>query len=205
MFGERDNKFFTLFEEAAANIARASRLLLDLTGNPGQSEARIRELENLEHRGDELTHDIIAELNRAFITPIDREDIFLIAKEMDNVIDRIEATAHRYIMLSITDTTPEAQELAGMIVQSGDELVKIMKSLRKIKHIACDNKCVVEINRIEDDGDKLYRQVVKKLYSGECDVLRAIRWREIYDHLEDCLDAMEDVANVVEGIAMKHA
>ena len=114
MFGERDSKFFGLFEAAAANVATAAQLLLDITVDPTTKDNKVPELEKLEHRGDELTHDILAELNRAFITPIDREDIFLIAKAMDNVIDAIEATGHRYCMLDINETTAQAQELAGI-------------------------------------------------------------------------------------------
>jgi len=205
MFGERDSRFFGLFEEAATNVATASQLLLDITYDPATKEKKVPELEQLEHRGDELTHDILAELNRAFITPIDREDIFLIAKAMDNVIDAIEATGHRFCMLDINETTAQAQELAGLIVQAAGELVSIMGGLRRLKHIVTDNKAVVEINRFEDDGDKIYRSVVRELYSGAYEVLLAIRWREIYDHLEDTLDAFEDVANIVEGVAMKHS
>ena len=205
MFHARDSRFFALFEEAAGNIVAAAGILLEIAGDPRQSTAKIRDLEEREHRGDELTHDIIAELNQAFITPIDREDIFLIAKEMDTIIDDIEATAHRYVMLGITETPEEAANLARMIVSSAGELMAIMKNLGKLKHIATDNKSIVEINRIEDDGDKVYRQAVKELYSGAHDALEVIRWREIYDHLEETLDALEDVANIVEGIAMKHA
>ncbi len=204
MFGERDSRFFSLFTADAANIVRAAGILREIAADPGKREAKVKEIEELEHRGDEYTHDILAELNRAFITPIDREDIFLIAKEMDSVIDAMEATAHRFVMLSITETTPEAEQLAAMIVEAADQLAVIMKDLQSLRSIVSDNKNVVEINRLEDEGDKVYRQVVKELYSGAHDALTAIRWREIYDHLENTLDAMEDVANVVEGIAMKH-
>ncbi len=204
MFGERDSRFFCLFETAAANVAEAAQVLLNLTLDPKDKEVKTQELESLEHRGDELTHDIIAELHRAFITPIDREDIFLMAKETDNILDVLEATAHRFIMLNINETTPSAQKMAHMIVESSKQLILIMNSLRKLKHIAIDNKLVIEINRIEDEGDKVYRQAVKELYSGSYDTLTVFKWREIYDHLENTLDALEDVANIVEGIAMKH-
>ena len=204
MFGERDNRFFRLFEAAAANIAEGAEILRSITDDPAGREVKAAALEELEHRGDELTHDIIAELNRAFITPIDREDIFLIAKEMDNVTDAIEATAHRFVMLNVNETTPAARELAGLICASSQELVLVMHGLRHPKSIVCNNKCVVEINRIENSGDSIYRRVVKELYAGSCDILTAIKWREIYDHLENTLDALEDVANIVEGIAMKH-
>lgn len=175
MFGERDRQIFSLFEEAAANVAAGAGLLLEITADPTTKENKVPELEQMEHRGDELTHDIIAELNRAFITLIDREDIFLIAKEMDNVIDVIEATGHRFVMLGINETTPMAQKLAQLIVQSTGELVTIMNDLGKLKRIATNNQTVVEINRIEDEGDKIYRSVVRELYSGSYDVLYAIR------------------------------
>lgn len=204
MFGERDSKFFYLFETAAANVANAAQTLHSLTCDPTNKETKIKELENLEHRGDELTHDIIAELHKAFITPIDREDIFLIAKETDNVIDNIEATAHRFSMFNITKTTKDAQKMAELIVASAQKLAEIMHDLRKIKKIAIDNQLVVEINRLENEGDQIYRNAVKDLYSGNFDPLTVIKWREILDHLENTLDALEDVANIVEGIAMKN-
>lgn len=204
MFGEKDSKFFYLFETAAANVANAAQALHNLTCDPTNKETKIKELEKLEHRGDELTHDIIAELHKAFITPIDREDIFLIAKETDNIIDNIEATAHRFSMFNITKTTEDAQKMAGLIVASAQKLAEIMHDLRKIKKIAIDNQLVVEINRLENEGDQIYRNAVKDLYSGNFDPLTVIKWREILDHLENTLDALEDVANIVEGIAMKN-
>lgn len=205
MFGERDSKFFYLFETAATNVANAAQILQNLTCDLSDKEAKIKTLEELEHRGDELTHDIIAELNRAFITPIDREDIFLIAKEIDNIIDSIEATAHRFSMFNINDTNEFAKKMAKLIVTSANELASILHNLRKINRIIVDNKLVVDINRIENEGDETYRQAVKELFSGSYDPLTVIKWREILDHLENTLDALEDVANIVEGIAMKNA
>ncbi|MGQ9780166.1 MAG: DUF47 domain-containing protein [Bacillota bacterium] len=205
MFRHREERFFSLFDQAAENIREAAKVLAVVACDPSQANLRLKELEEREHRGDELTHDLLAELNRAFITPIDREDIFLIAKEMDTIIDSIEATGHRYVMLRIEESPKEVQELARMIVCAAEELVTMMKSLRNLRHLAAENKSVVEINRLEDEGDKIYRAAVRELYSGSYDALFAIRWREIYDHLEDTLDALEDVANIVEGIAMKHA
>lgn len=205
MFRQREERFFTLFDQAAENILEAAKVLAEFARDPGQAAARIRELEEREHLGDELTHDLLAELNRSFITPIDREDIFYIAKEMDSIIDRIEATGHRYVMLGIKEAPGEIQELAGMIVSAAEELVVMMKSLRNLRRLVSENKSVVEINRLEDEGDKIYRAAVRQLYSGAHDTLFAIRWREIFDHFEDTLDALEDVANIVEGIAMKHA
>ena len=204
MFGERDSRFFHLFETAAANVANASQVLLTIATRPEERFAKTEELEKLEHNGDELTHDIISELHHAFITPIDREDIFLIAKETDNIIDSMEAAAHRFVMFNITETTPSARRMAELIHESSKVLVSIMGELRKIKHIVVDNKLIVEINRIENEGDIVYREVVKELYSGAYDTLTVVKWREIYDHLENTLDALEDVANIVEGIAMKH-
>lgn len=204
MFGERDSQFFHLFEKAAANVADASQVLLAIATNPQDRIAQTTELEKLEHRGDELTHDIISELHHAFITPIDREDIFLMAKVTDNIVDSIEAAAHRFVMFNISETTPAAQRMAQLIVEASNFLVCIMQDLRKLKHICNDNKLVVEINRVENEGDRIYREAVKDLYSGSYETLTVIKWREIYDHFEETLDALEDVANIVEGIAMKH-
>lgn len=204
MLKERDSKFFYLFETAAANVANAAQVLQSLTCDPANKETKIKELEKLEHRGDELTHDIIAELNKAFITPIDREDIFLIAKETDNIVDNIEATAHRFLMFNITKTTEAAEKMARLIVASSHELAAIMHNLRKINRIVVDNQLIVEINRLENEGDQIYRKAVTDLYSGNFDTLTVIKWREILDHLESTLDALEDVANIVEGIAMKN-
>lgn len=204
MFGERDSRFFHLFEDAAENVSQGASILVELVNNPDNKEAKTQELENLEHKGDELTHDIIAELNRAFITPIDREDIFTMAKVTDNIMDAMEAAAHRFIMFNITKTTEPAQKFAQLICDSAKELVAIMQTLRKLKHIVVDNTLVVEINRLENVGDNLYREACKDLYSGAYEPLEVIKWREIYDHLEETLDALEDVANIVEGIAMKH-
>lgn len=205
MFGERDNRFYQLFEEAAANVTQAANVLLELTRAPQLKDEKTLALEGLEHKGDELTHDIIAELNHAFITPIDREDIFLIAKETDNIVDAMEATAHRFIMFNIEQSTEVSQKFAELIMASANELTIIMRGLRKPKLIASNNKEVVEINRLENVGDKLYRDTVTKLYAGNVPVIDVIKWREIYDHLENTLDALEDVANIVEGIAMKHS
>lgn len=204
MFGERDSKFFYLFETAAANVANAAQALQNLTCDLTDRETKIKELENLEHRGDELTHDIISELHRAFITPIDREDIFEIAKVTDNIIDTIEATAHRFSMFNIRETNETAQKMAKLIVASANKLVAIMHNLRNINRIAGDNQLVIEINQIENEGDQIYRNAVTELYSGTHDPLTVVKWREILDHLENTLDALEDVANIVEGIAMKN-
>lgn len=205
MFGERDSRFYQLFEEAASNVSEAAQVLLELTCSPQLKDEKTSALEELEHKGDELTHDIIAELNRAFITPIDREDIFLIAKEIDNIVDAMEATAHRFVMFHIEQSMEAARSFAELIVASSKELTKIMGGLRKLKRIATDNTEVVEINRLENVGDNLYRDTVTELYSGAVPVLEVVKWREIYDHLENTLDALEDVANIVEGIAMKHS
>lgn len=205
MFGERDSKFYQLFEEAAANVTKAAQVLQELTHAPQDKETKTVELEELEHRGDELTHDIIAELHRAFITPIDREDIFLIAKETDNILDAMEATAHRFVMFNITEATEASQQMADLIAAASKELAGIMHAMRRPKQLAADNKAVVEINRLENVGDQIYRTTVTELYSGSHPDLDVIKWREIYDHFEDTLDALEDVANIVEGIAMKHS
>jgi uncharacterized protein len=206
VFGERDSRFFHLFAEATSNVVKGAKVLEEIVSDPVKLKVQHGALlEEIEHVGDGLTHDIIAELNKAFITPIDREDIFLLAKEIDNIVDNIDATGYRFIMLRIDRTEEPAVSLSKLIIASAIELTGIVDVLRKPKSIVADNRQVVEINRIEDEGDKIYRQAVSALYDGKRDTLDVIKWREVYDHLEDTLDALEDVANIIEGIAMKHS
>jgi uncharacterized protein Yka (UPF0111/DUF47 family) len=205
MFKERDNKFFSMLEQAAQNVVTSAEKLLNITADLTDKEKKVAELKNLEHYGDELTHDIIAELHKAFITPIDREDIFLIAKEIDTIVDQIETAAQRFIMFDIQTCTPTAKQMAELILAASKELITVMRELRKPKQLTTNNRTIVEINRLENEGDKIYRETVKDLYSGSHEPLTVVKWREIYDHFESTLDALEDVANVVEGVAMKHA
>jgi uncharacterized protein Yka (UPF0111/DUF47 family) len=147
----------------------------------------------------------LEKLNKSFITPFDREDIYTLIKEMDNVIDFIEATSHRFNMLNITSIRPDALLLSSLIIECTKEITEIMLELKDMKKSKTIEKRIIEVNRIENMGDEIYRKAIYELFLNEKDAKEVIKWKETYEHLENTLDACEDVANIVEGIIMKNA
>lgn len=201
----KEEVFFNLFIESAKNVHEAALKLREMMDNLDKRDSKLREIEHLEHRGDKLVHDIFENLNTKFITPIDREDIHMIAKEMDDIIDHMESTANRFIMFNIDVCTKEAKVVAEMIIDSTRELIALMEELKVMRKSKKLSEKIIEINRIEDEGDTFFRQTVKELFSGNTETLEVIKWREIYEFLEKTLDACEGVADIVEGVVMKHA
>lgn len=201
----KEDKFFDLFEEFSNIIYDASVKLRDLLDNLDSAEEKYKHIEDREHDGDKLLHDILSELNRSFITPIDREDIYSIAKSMDDILDLIEATASRFVLFNVDKASSYAFTVGDLIVSSCKELIKLMKDFRNMKSSKILAPCIIEINRLEDEGDTAFRVAVRSLFDGNTPALDVIKWREIYEHFEDTLDACEDIANIVEGVVMKHA
>jgi uncharacterized protein len=201
----KEENFYKLFVEAAVCACEAAELLKDLMNNYSNVEQKITVIEDKEHECDNLVHKILEQLNKSFITPIDREDIYLIAKELDNITDAIEATAHRFSMLNVTSIREDAKKMADLIVDCITELKDVMEDLKNMKNSKVLREKIIEVNRIEDDGDTIFRNAVTQLFVSEKDAVEVIKWKEIYEYLENTLDACEDVANIVEGVVMKHA
>jgi uncharacterized protein len=201
----KEDKFYDSFIESAITIHEASVMLADLIKNYTDVESKVKNIEEMEHKGDKQVHDILQQLNKTFITPIDREDIYLIAKQMDEIMDFIEATAHRFIMFNVKKVEPNALVLADLIVNCCKELISLMEELKNVKKSKKLSEKIIEINRIEDEGDRIFRGAVTALFNEDTPALHVIKWREIYDFIEQTLDACEDVANTVEGVVMKHA
>lgn len=201
----KEDKFYDLFINSANVIYDASTMLRDLMGDLSNTEHKVKKIEEMEHKGDKQVHDILEQLNKTFITPIDREDIYMIAKQMDDIMDFIEATAHRFIMFNVKSVPQDAVILGDMISASCKELISLMEELKNMRKSKKLSEKIIEINRIEDEGDKIFRRAITTLFSGETPELEVIKWREIYDFIEQTLDACEDVANTVEGVVMKHA
>jgi uncharacterized protein len=201
----KEARFFDMFVETCDLISLSAGMLNDLIMDFNDVEVRIKKIEEVEHQCDLKVHDIFEELNKSFITPIDREDIYLIAKELDVITDRIESTAHLFKMYNISQIREEARELVRLVVQCTNELRNLMKELHKIHKTTLLMKYVVEINRIENEGDRVHRAGITKLFLQEKDPIEIIRWRDIIGYLEGTIDACEDVANVVLGVVMKHA
>lgn len=197
----REETFFDLFTQAAGNTVAAARLLLDLLEDYTDVERKAEALKALEDKGDDLTHTIIDRLNRTFITPLDREDIFALAKQMDDVLDWIEASSARMVVYKITHSSPEAQELGRIILA---ECQAIAEAVRDLRHLDRIGGPVREINRLENLADHLQRDAIAKLFVKDSDPIEVIKWKEIYETLEEATDQGEHVAHVLEGIHTKN-
>ena len=201
----KEDKFFDLFLESANIAYKASNLLVEFLQDLGNAEENLKKIKEVEHEGDRKQHEILEQLNKTFITPFDREDIYLIAKDTDDIIDYIESTASRFVMLNVNHSTEEAEMLSRMIVKCCEELIVLMKELKNMKTSKELSKKIIEINRIEEEGDKISRKAIRDIFRGQMEVIEVIKWREVYQYLEDTLDACEDLANVIEGVVMKNA
>lgn len=202
---QKEEIFFDMFVKAADKSCQAAKLLDDLVTDYVCVDKKIDAIEEIEHECDLLVHDIMKQLNKSFITPIDREDIFEIAKELDNITDAIESTAHRFRMFGIESIPTDAKTLASLIVTCTEELKGVMAEMKNMKTSKTIIPKVIEVNRIENMGDKVFREAITTLLSTCQNSVEVIKWKEIYEFLENTLDACEDVANIVEGVVMKNA
>lgn len=201
----KEDKFFELFRTAAEIACKAARKLSDYMKDDKFSDEKNAEIKDIEHEGDKLQHEILQQLNKSFITPFDREDIYAISKGLDDIIDHIEYTSSRFIMLNIDKSTDESRQLGELIIQCCDEVKNVMEELKSMKNTKKLAEKIIEVNRLEEVGDRLSRNAIKGLFRSDLPVLEIIKWREIYESLENTLDACEDVANAVEGVVMKNA
>ncbi len=199
----REPKFFDLFEKGADNVATAATelhiMFHDFT-NVAQKAGRLTELE---HKGDYITHQIMEQLHRTFVTPLDREDIGLLTQGLDDVMDFMEDAAVAMLLYRIKQPTKRARQLADILVDVTDELVKAIPHLRKRSEMTQILQHCVEINRLENEADSIVRFALAELFD-DIPLEDVIKWREIYDHLENAVDKAEDVANVLEGVVLKH-
>jgi len=203
-FLPKETKFFEMFERSAQNLLKAAHILKDLSGDFTSLADNAAKLERLEHDSDQITHEIMEKLNKTFITPIDREDIHELTAALDDVMDFIEAATERMVLYKIKSTTPEMKQIADVILRQAEEINKVMPKLKDLKHAHVMEHCI-EINRLENEGDRILREAVAKLFDNRTDPLEVIKWRDVYDYLETATDKCEDVAVIIEGICLKHA
>ncbi len=201
-FIPRDEKFFDLFEAAALNIREGAATLKEMAESEGDYEVWWKKIEEFEHTGDRITHDVIRKLNQTFITPLDREDIHQLGSRLDDVMDLIEAAATRMALYKIKQCTPEGKRLATLIQDMAEEIVLAVQKLKDLKSIL--SHCV-EINRLENVADQVSRDAIAALFTGGYDPVEIVKWKEIYETLETATDRCEDVADVLERIVLKHA
>ena len=204
-FIPKEEKFNDLFEESARNIVKASQALKEMVDTWQFVESRVAEITELEHAGDTITHQIMAQVNRTFVTPFDREDIALLAHTMDDVVDFIHAAADAMFIYKIDRPTERAKELVNIIVQAAAEVERAVCGLRHRAELKRIFERCVEINRLENMADRVFRSAMAELFEDTTDIAQVIKWREIFEHMESATDRCEDVANVLEGVALKHA
>jgi predicted phosphate transport protein (TIGR00153 family) len=195
-----DERFFELFADAAANAADAARHLREvLAGEPGGLERVIAS----ERRGDEITRELLRRLDTSFVTPFDREDIHALAEELDDVVDDVLEVVHKLdIGEGEPEAVPELKEQADLLVQMAEEAVELVARLESMKGIG---PYLDAIDRLETEGDVVYRRALRRLFSGELDAISALRWKDVVEAMEAALNTLEDASNVVESIVLKHA
>lgn len=197
----REETFFVLLHDAAQNILRAAQMLQDLLDEYTSVDRKAEAIKSVEDKGDEITHAIIDRLNRTFITPFDREDIFTLAKSLDDVLDWIEASSARMAVYRIPEATSEARELAHIIVSECEAMMEAIDNLRNLDRLAGPLR---EINRLENLADHVQRDAIAKLFASNGNPIDVMKWKEIYETLEEATDQGEHVAHVLEGIYAKH-
>jgi uncharacterized protein len=199
----RDRAFFDLFVEAGENTLRAARLLQEMLDTwPDDPSGLARDILKAEQEGDRITHDIVQRLNTTFITPMDREDIYALATNLDDIVDYIEEGADFLGLYKIEAPMEQAQAMAEVLVSSCEQLNGALANLRGFKDL---DRYWIEIHRLENDGDRISRDAVASLFANGIDPMVVIRWKDIFDVLERAIDATETSAHILEGIVIKNA
>jgi uncharacterized protein len=198
----RDREFFDLFEEAGGNIERAAGLLETMLVSFPERNDLARDILICEQDGDRITHDIIQRLNQTFVTPIDREDVYALASALDDVVDYTEEVADYLGLYKIEAPMSQAQDLAHVLQAAARQIAEAMPRLRGFRDIS---HYTVEINRLENDGDRIAREAIASLFDNGIDPMVVIRWKDIFERLEEAIDATERVANILEGIVIKNS
>ena len=202
LFAPREREFFDLFEEAGRNIVESGDILERMLERWPDHGELSREIVIREQEGDRITHDIIQRLNQTFVTPIDREDIYALASALDDVVDYTEEVADYLGLYKIEAPMTQAQDLARVLHAAGRQIAEAMPRLRGFKDIT---HYTVEINRLENDGDRIVREAIASLFDNGIDPMVVIRWKDIFERLEEAIDATEHVANILEGIVIKNS
>lgn len=199
----REEAFFTLLEAAAKNVLLAARDLRNLFEDYRNVAGRVQEIRDKEHEGDRITHELLDKVDRTFVTPLEREDIVQLARGLDDIADGIEMVADHMVLYKIEKPTQESVALVRILVRCCEELDGAMPLLRTKKHIREAHGHCVEIDRLENMGDKVARDALMKLFEDPKDVMEVLKWKEFYEALENAIDHTENVADLLRGIVLK--
>jgi predicted phosphate transport protein (TIGR00153 family) len=202
IFGSKDREFFDLFEEAARYVVRGADLLDQMLAHFPERADLARDIVICEQEGDRIAHDIHQKLNQTFVTPIDREDILELTSDLDDIIDLIDEVADYLGLYKIEAPMEQSQRMAHILLQSTRQISEAMPRLRTFQDLS---HYTVEVNRLENDGDRTSRHAIASLFDNGIDPMVVIRWKDIFERLEEAIDACEHVANTLEGIVIKNS
>ena len=202
-FLPREEQYFTLFAQMTSYINDAARTLVEMLAHrDGDYQEYVQRIKSIEHACDDLTHSVSTRLNQSFITPYDREDIYMMSKALDDVVDLIDGAARAVVMYDIHEVTEPAKQLAGVIQRMAMQLNEVVSILQKPKGVT---ERLVELHRLENEGDDIYHRAVAALFHERGDPLEVLKWKDVYEKLEAAIDRCENVANIIEGVIIKHS
>ena len=201
-FLPREDDFFELFVKQAQNIEKGARALVELLSHYTGVPEQVQSIKAIEHEGDEMTHGILTKLNQTFITPFDREDIHALSSQLDDVIDLVDAAASRFVLYRVSSVKPGTLELAKILLLATTEVTAAVRALDSPNEALAH---CVEVNRYENESDRLCRTLIAQLFDEDKDPVQIIKWKEIFEVIETAVDKCEDVANVIEGVILKSA
>jgi len=197
----RDDVFFELFDQLAAHLATTARMLDTLLGDAAHVHDHVRAIKDVEHKADLLTATVNQRIDKSFITPIDREDIHMLATRLDDVIDLIDGVSRRFEMLHISEVLPPARQLSGVLVRAATEIEAAVSEMRKPPSV---NQHVALIKHLEEEGDAIYHEAMGALFAGNPNPLDVLKWKDVYDTLEGAIDSCMGVAQVLQSISLKN-
>jgi len=204
-FLPKETSFFDFFEEHAALTVEGCQEFLALVTTGANLEVRGRRILDLEHETDVITHRCVEALHKTFITPIDRDDIHRLITRMDDIMDFVESASERITLYELTVMTADVRDLADVLHRASQQVEAAIKGLRNLKDPQSIIKLCIDINRLENEGDQIHRRAVARLFKEAKDPIEVIKWKEIYEMLENAMDRCEDVANIIEGVVLEHA
>ncbi len=204
LFPSQGKAFFDFFEQHAQLTVEAAKLLHTMLSVPGDLGAQARRIKEVEHEGDHVTHRAIETLHKTFVTPFDRGDIHRLISRLDDVLDLVDATSERVWLYKLEARDSDAVQLAEVLVHAVIQVHRAMGCLRNMRDRDALLRICMEINRYENEGDTLLRSGLARLFSGNRDPVSIIKWKDVYDFLENAVDRCEDVANVLEGVALEY-
>lgn len=208
MFGRllpKETSFFDYFEEHAKLTVTGTNEFQSLVTSPANIEAKAKRIKEIEHETDVITHRCVEALHRVFITPIERDDIHRLITRMDDIMDFIESASERIVLYELKEMTPEVVDLCDTLCRASVEVEQALKGLRDLKNPQRVLDRCIDINRLENEGDAILRRALARLFKEEKDPITVIKWKEIYESLEDATDSCEDVANIIEGVVLDNA